>query len=235
MSTHYLRHPASRLVAYYLLQVRAYHCVQLIQRRLKGVSLAMATDANEVGSRRDPGGSSSYVPANASVALKLRTNQIFVSIESIHGCTEIERLSRIPGAPKSVKGLILFKGEPIPLISFFGGATEPSTHDECLPQREKTDEYAVIFSIKGARFAARVDEPPRICPDKGVLHNAGGNCCYMRRTHLERLFELCIAQANGIVQTKSAPQSANDSEVGSDSHGIEQETTSTITAPCCAT
>ena len=156
----------------------------------------MAADANEVDSGRDSNKQGRCVTPHAVLVLRYRATQIFVRIESVCGCTGIQRLSRIPGAPESVKGLILFKGEAVPLISFFGGATERLPRER-LTQKGKTDDYAVIFSIKGTRFAARVDEPPRICTDRSALEKTWGNTCYMRRKHLERLFELCVARGNG--------------------------------------
>jgi len=156
----------------------------------------MAADANEVDSGKDSSKQGRCVTPHPVLVLRYRANQIFVSIESVCGCTDIQRLSRIPGAPEGVKGLILFKGEAVPLISFFGGATERSPRER-LTQKGKTDDYAVIFSIEGTRFAARVDEPPKMCTDRSALEKTWGNACYMRRKHLERLFELCIARGNG--------------------------------------
>jgi chemotaxis signal transduction protein len=212
----------------------------------------MATDANGRGSGRDSSEQGGCVTPRVLVALKYRSNQIFVNIESVCGCTDIQRLSRIPGASKGVKGLILFKGEVVPLISFFGGATERSPR-EPWTQKGKTDDYAVVLSIKRTRLAARVDEPPRICTDRSAIEKAGGNDCYMRRKHLERLFELCVARCNGGDQATGQHQTssgsrcndvarADDPTTSEDTHGteehghgLERETTATIADPCCAT
>jgi len=221
----------------------------------------MADDANYARKMRfdgDSGGSRGCVPARAAVAFRLRAKQIFVDIESVCGSTQLERLCRIPGAPKRVKGLILFKGELVPLLCFFGESIERST-EERFAQRVKTDQYVVIFSIRGTSIAVRVDAPPRLCADVSRIENAEGNACFMRRKHLERLFDRCLAQANGITQTGGDSrtgnrpeaesvsriennsetggdsQIGNSSEPGSDSHSVEQETSSAITGSCCAT
>jgi len=114
------------------------------------------------------------------------------------------------------------------LISFFGGTTERSPRER-LTQKGKTDDYAVIFSIEGTRFAARVDEPPRMCTDRSALEKTGGNACYMRRKHLERLFELCVARADDLTT------SDNTHDTEEHGHGIEREMTATIADPRCAT
>jgi chemotaxis signal transduction protein len=195
---------------------------------------ADANDANEVDSAKDSSKQGRCVTPHPVLVLRYRANQIFVDIESVCGCTDIQRLSRIPGAPKSVKGLILFKGEAVPLISFFGGATERSPHER-LTQKGKTDDYAVIFSIKGTRFAARVDEPPKICTDRSALEKAGANACYMRRKHLERLFELCVARGNGGDRANDFTTAENTLGTEEHGHGIEREMTSAIADSCCAT
>lgn len=231
-------------MAYYLLLIPTYYCVQLAQRGLKGVSSVMATDVNDYNeisyaresseSGRLEGGAPANAPANGSVnarphapahavmVLRYRATQIFIDIESVWGCTEIERVSRIPGASPGVKGLILFRGEPVPLVSFFGGSAERSTHER-LRQSGKTDDYAVILSIRGAMLAARVDEPPRMGNDMSTLENARGKTCYMRRKHLERLFDLYVAKGN-----------ENCRVTEERSHGRERETNSVVADLCCA-
>lgn len=237
-------------VAYYLLLIQTYYCVQLAQRGLKGVSFAMANDVNdysELSCAREPGESGRLddcssenapaheqvtasantaprenAPAHAVIILRYRATRIFIDGESVRGCTEIERMSRIPGVSPGVKGLILFKGEPVPLVSFFGGSAERSTQER-LRQSGKTDDYAVILSIKGATLATRVDEPPTMCTDMGTLENAGGKTCYMRRKHLERLLDFYVAKVNESCRVAEAR-----------SHGSEQETNSVVADLCCA-
>ncbi|MCX5800061.1 MAG: chemotaxis protein CheW [Candidatus Eisenbacteria bacterium] len=197
----------------------------------------MATDANDVSSGTNSGGRGGHAPARTTIALRIRVNRIFVDVQSVHGCTEIERLSRIPGAPKSVTGLILFMGEAVPLIDLFGGSTVCSTPGG-LTQRRKADEYVVIFSIRGIRFAVRVDEPPQMCTDMSAFEIAGGNVCHMRTRHLERLFDLRLARVKNMAPAESDSRTGNNPEAKSDSHGIEQtEQTAakSITDLCCAT
>jgi len=195
----------------------------------------MATGGNEISSGGDSSTLDGCVTPCAKVALRYRANQIFVNMDSVCGCGDVGALTRIPGAPKNVKGLILFKGEAIPLISFFGGTSERSPRER-LTQKGKTDDYVVIFSIGGTKFAARVDEPPRICTDMNAPENARNNACYMRRKHLERLFALCVAYGSGDDRTARCHQPKSGSGENVVVRAEEfPETSPAIAGPCCAT
>lgn len=198
-----------------------YYCAWPLYQCLKGVFSAMAADTcngdygidfDHESSEQKGFASTQTVSTQTAVALTYRATQILVDTESVCGCVGIERPSRIPGSSKNVKGLILFKGETVPLVSFFGGTAERSVRER-LTQSRKTEDYAVVLSIKGATLAARVDEPPRICADKTLLEQTGRNICYMRRRHLERLLDLYMDQrSNGCLGARK-----QKAEVGSES------------------
>jgi|GEM_PF-2880615 len=182
----------------------------------------MAEEVRETDSLGNPDASINRALSCGFVMLRYRGSRIYVDTDSVYGSTEIEKLIRIPGAPDNVKGLLLFRGEIVPLVSFFGGTAERSPKER-ITQKGKTEQYAIIFSIRGNRLAARVDEPPSICDDMGVVEKIGGNVCLMRRRHLERMLDFCVARTN-----------ENCAEIQKHGHCLKQRTEPALAGACCA-
>lgn len=198
-------------MAYNLLLSTTYYCAWPVHWSQKGLVFAMAV-----------------------IVLTHRASQILVDAESVSGCANIERLSRVPGSPKSVKGLILFKGKAVPLVSLFGERPDRLARERT-PQSRKSDDYAIVLSVKGFSFAARVDGSPTMCADLSSLENTGRNTCYLRKKHLERLLEIhssqetkCrrIAPGNYVRRDVVRNNSGRDPE-------IQNEVKSRIADPCC--
>lgn len=215
------------MLACYLLLKGASKCAQLRKRNLEGIPSMMASEVTE----RSSAAQSVCLPKYTLVVWRDRATLMSVKIESVCGCTQIQRITRIPGSQKGVRGLILLNGELVPLLSLFGQSTGFSA------QRRRYDEYALVLAVKGARFAVNVKGIPKCIVDHQYLESSCGRLCHLRTKHLERLFRLCafredrskiVIDNGGKARRKesSVGQDTVDSAIGEYGQGTEQKTMS---------
>ncbi len=179
------------------------------------------------------------VKKNATVKWKHRGTLVSVGVDAVSGCTEIERLSRIPGSQENVKGVISFKGEIVPLLSLFRERTSR------LRRKEKTERYAIILSLGGAEFAVEVREIPSVNADPESSDSGDDRLCRIKQRHLERLARLLVSRGEVKTAGSEGRGRAGGDEGGggrpggtSENAGNDREngpeTTSMATYGCCA-
>lgn len=159
---------------------------------------------------------------------------ISIGIQSVEGCVEIRRLSRVPGSHKRVSGVLLFNGEAIPLMSLPLGTVTAR------PRKSRHEEYAVVVSIDSRKFAIRSDEVPRmvsrpLCPDERWHRESA---LHIRQSHLERFLTRCLSCEGEGVLPKHGERTAAGTEATTEDiengDAAEQQSALRIRDSCCA-
>jgi chemotaxis signal transduction protein len=183
------------------------------------VFFMMAT--NGIG--EDPGDGDLRAQQRIAVAWKHRGTLISVGVRSVCGCTKIEKLSRVPGSQETVKGVISFKGEIVPVLSLLERSIKGATSEG------KAEDYAIVLSMSGVKFAVEVKDIPRVIRKPDTSDSPGSNLCTMRQRHLERFVSACLSEAISYGGAKDAGVLLRQ-EKGS---RVEGDGTTSTSETCC--
>ncbi|MFH0777187.1 MAG: chemotaxis protein CheW [Candidatus Eisenbacteria bacterium] len=134
----------------------------------------------------------------AKVVWSHRGTLICVGIGTICGCAGFTRPGRVPGSQESVKGLIDFEGKIIPLVSL------PGNWKSGARQKAGVEDFAIVLSIDGIKFALRVEEVPRAIYGADTLPDLFDAHCCFRTSHLRRLLRLCVTQKSDNAEQNGA-------------------------------
>ncbi|KPJ61274.1 MAG: hypothetical protein AMJ46_03020 [Latescibacteria bacterium DG_63] len=137
----------------------------------------------------DPDSEDVRDPQNVAVVWKYQGTLVSIGVHAVCGCTEVERVSRIPGSQDRVSGVISFKGEIIPVLSLF----RQPLRSPC--SKAKAENYAIVLSVSGLTFAVEVNEVPSVIIGPQVLDGRGDKLCRMREKHLQRLLQFHISRS----------------------------------------
>jgi hypothetical protein len=156
------------------------------------------------------------IPRQTRVFSRRLNTLISVNRELVLGCTEIERLSRVPGSQARVAGVLLFRGEPIPVVSLPVSCCKRHAH------KSKQEAYALLLLVGGMKFAVEVDEVPRMTDGPLPRHGCGERTCLIKTRHLEKFFRDCILRG----RVSSSAHKTGKTETDK-SNGVSPDTTET--------
>jgi len=161
-----------------------------------------------------------------------RNTLISVNRELVLGCAEIERLSRVPGSQAKVAGVLLFRGEPIPVVSLPISCCKRHVH------KSRQEAYALLLLVEGMKFAVEVDEVPRMTDGPLPRHGCGERACLIKTKHLEKFFRSCVLRDRVSFSADKTGKTGTDKS-GSASADIEDDETQTpqlapSVTDCCA-
>jgi hypothetical protein len=141
-------------------------------------------------------------PIRTKVIARQRNALLCLSLHSVRGCVRVDKLARLPGSQERIKGILLFRGKPVPLVSLQGWCSDRPSH------KQHHEDFALVLSACGKEFALRVDDVPKmvegplLCgPEMGKM----GKVCIIHIRHVERLIETCVFPHRKTAQSPRVP------------------------------
>jgi len=138
-------------------------------------------------------------PGHKTVVSTHRGVLVCLDIQHVVGCVPVENLARLPGAQEKVAGILLFRGRPVPLVSFRRDRGESRRY------RQKYEEHALVVSARGREFALKVDGVPAIVEGPLPYASYADAPCVMRARHVERFLALCVLSGDEPIDCSGVP------------------------------
>ena len=124
---------------------------------------------------------------------------VCLDVNSVVGCVQVEKLTRLPGSHDRVEGVLLFRGDPVPLVSV---RRDPRAGRR---RKHEHEEHALIVFVRDRKFAIRVDAVPSVLEGPLPYGTHAEASCVMRRKHVERFLALCVLSGNETIDCSRVP------------------------------
>jgi len=145
------------------------------------------------------GGAAAECPGRKTVVSTHRGVLVCLDMRSVVGCVQVEKPTRLPGSHERVEGVLLFRGDPVPLVSV---RRDPHARRR---RKHELEEHALVVSVRGRKFAVRVDAVPRVLEGPLSYGIYADMPCVMRGKHVERFLALCVLSGNETIDCSRVP------------------------------